>query len=461
MERYDVIVVGGGVGGYTTAIRLSQLGKKVILVEKEKIGGTCLNRGCIPTKALLHASKMISSIKKSKEIGIVISDFSIDTTKLDSWKNRVVERLRKGVSSLLKMNGIEVREGEAKIVSPNQVKINGGKLVEADHIVLATGSTPMGLPGIEPNGKTIITSNEALEVSNIPRRMLIIGAGAIGLELASVYSSLGTEITIVEIMEQVLPGTDREIADFLYRSFLKKGLEIYLESRVTKIEGESPVTVTFETKRAEEKREVDVVLLSVGRRPASRGFGLEELGIETDRRGYISVGEDLRTNVGNIFAIGDVIGPPLLAHKAIKEGIAVAEIISGIKERKKFSLIPACIYTSPELAVVGMTEKEAGERGIKYRVGKFSFSASGRALTQQETEGFCKVLIDEKDEALIGIHLVGPSASDMISLGTFAIESKIKARELSHIVFPHPTLTEAIEEAIENAYGRAIHTINR
>jgi dihydrolipoamide dehydrogenase len=464
MESFDVIVIGGGPGGYTSAIRLAQLGKKVAVVERDRIGGTCLNYGCIPTKALLHASEILHEWKNYSRMGINFQKPEVDIERLKSWKKRVVEKLVKGVELLFREYGITVYEGLGflKEFGSIEIEVKGGReTIKAKNIVIATGSEPIILKGFEPDGKNVITSREALELDVIPGRFLIIGAGAIGLEMATIYNSLGSKVVIVELMDQILPGVDREMAQTLQKILNKRGIEIHLKAKAKEIIRDEPVKLIAEIDGRERVFETDRILLSVGRRPTYRGIDVDGIGIEVDERGFIKVNYQQETSVPGIFAIGDVARPPLLAHKAMKEGIIAAQVIAGDEGAYDFNSIPLCVYTHPELASVGLSEEEARAKGYRIKVGRFPFSASGRASTLGKIDGFVKIIADEESDLLLGVHILGPSASDMIGEAVLALEMGARSEDIASAVHPHPTLSETIMEAAENLKEKAIHILNR
>lgn len=465
----DVAIIGSGPGGYVAAIRLGQLGKKVVLIEKEKIGGVCLNVGCIPSKALISAGKLVKDAKNASKIGIN-AQVSVDIRKLQEWKQSIVTRLTTGVSLLCKSYKVEVIYGTARFLSNTALEIEreGGKgkiIVQSNHTIIATGSSPVELPNLKFDGKRIISSTEALALTEVPRRMLLVGGGVIGLEIGMAYSNLfGTELTIVELMDQLLPGTDIELVNIVSRNLEKSGAKIYLKSKFksASINISNKVKAVFETSDgAEQSTEVDYVLIGVGRRPNSRGLDLEKAGVESNENGFVKVDKQMRTNVPNIFAIGDVSGGPLLAHKASREGIVAAEVISGLNSSADFQAMPSAIFTDPEIAIVGLSPNEAKSRGVELSIGKFPFSANGRALALTESDGFTKIIADKSSGVVLGVGIVGPESSNLISEATLAIEMGSSLEDIGLTVHPHPTLPEALMEAAENALGKAIHIQNK
>ncbi len=460
---YDLIVIGTGPGGYHAAIRAAQLGLKVAAVEAGAVGGVCLNVGCIPTKALLHAAETLEHAAKAAEFGLVFAEPERDLAKMGKWRDKIVKKLTGGVASLLKGNGVELVKGFAKFTGPRELEVDGRKL-EARKVIVATGSKPARLAGFEPDGERVLTSTEMLRVENgVPPRLLVIGGGVIGLEFASIYARLGAEVTVVEYTDQILPGSDPELVKLLARSLKKQGIAVRTATKAVGYEEtKSGLRVTVEPVAGGEPEtlEADKILLAVGRVPVTEGLNLEAAGVRTDERGFVPTNEHMETNVPGVYAIGDVARPPMLAHKAMKEGLVAAEHAAG-RAAAFDQQIPSVVYTQPEFASVGMTEAEAEKRGLKVRVGRFPFSASGRALTLQQTEGVIKVLADAENDLLLGVHILGPGASDLIAEATLALEMAATAGDLALTVHPHPTLAENLMEAAENLHGQAIHILNR
>ncbi len=465
MSRFDVIVIGSGPGGYVCAIRCAQLGMKTALIEKyPTLGGTCLNVGCIPSKALLDYSERYFELQhKLPQMGITAEKVKIDAKKLFAQKDAVVQKTVEGVRFLMRKNKIEVFHGVGTFVDPHTVKVQGEKEVQlqANYIVIATGSKPSSIPGVTIDKKRIITSTEALSLGKIPKTMLIIGAGVIGLELGSVFARLGTKVTIVEYLNRVLPGFDLEAAKALQR-ILEKELEItfYLNHKVTAVEvkrGRTYLTAESRTDAKELKQSAEYCLVATGRRPYTEGLGLENAGLQTDERGRIPVNEHLQTAQPHIYAIGDVVRGPMLAHKASDEGIFVAEHIAGLKPHINYLAIPSVVYTWPELAMVGFTEEELKEQNVPYKVGKFPFMASGRARASLDTEGFIKVLAHKETDQLLGVHMLAPRAADMIAEVALAMEYKASAEDIALTCHPHPTFSEVLREAALAVDKKAIH----
>lgn len=482
-QRFDAVVIGAGPGGYPAAIRLGQLKVKTAVIERESMGGVCLNVGCIPSKALIHAAKMYEKIDHASELGISIPGKpSIDVEKLQSWKSGVVSKLTGGVRTLLKGNGVEIIEGTAKLEKPgpdgHRIAVqskSGTQTIVAKNVVIATGSRPMEIPGFAIGAAAeggaqsrIIDSTGALALSEVPARLIVIGGGYIGLELGMVYAKFGSKVTVVEALPRILAAMDRDCVSVVERKLRKMGIEV-LTNAVAKSwqdAGERAV-LTVEiggsggTPAKTATIDADKILLSIGRRPNSENLGLEAAGVTTDKRGFIIADEHLRTNVPGIYAIGDVIGGMMLAHKATHEGEVVAELIAGRKAAMDARTIPAVVFTDPEIASTGLTEDEARAKGItNLRVGKFPFAALGRALSVNDTEGFAKVVVDGATRQVLGVHIVGNGAGDLISEGSLAIEMGAVADDLRLTIHPHPTLSEAVMEAAAAALGEAVHIMN-
>ncbi len=461
---YDVIIIGAGPGGYVSAIRLGQLGKKVLVIEKKYLGGVCLNEGCIPVKALVYASHLREKVNYAKrEMGFLVKDEGFEIERLRIWKDRVVERLKRGIETLFKNYKIEWIMGEGRLIDKNSVEVSfqgEKKVFTADFIIIATGSRPLSLPGFEPDGELIWTSTQAVSLSKIPSKLIILGAGAIGLEFAYIYKNLGSDVEIYEIMPQILPGTDREMAEELRKVLTRKGIKIYLNAKAIGIEkkGDS-LDLILEVDGKEERRGGEVLLLAVGRAPVFDGIEPEKMGIKTDGK-FIITDSQMRTSIPNIFAIGDVTGPPLLAHRASKQGIVAAEAIAGLDTKFEPKVIPNVVYTEPQLASVGISEEEAKEKGIKYSTGKFPFIANGKAVSSGETSGFVKIVGELNTNKILGVHILGPEASSLIGEGLVAMEMSGELHHLADPIHPHPSLCEAIMEAGENFFKKAIHILN-
>jgi dihydrolipoamide dehydrogenase len=464
---YDLIVIGTGPGGYVCAIRAAQLGLKTAVVEKNAtFGGTCLNVGCIPSKAMLHASELYEEAGHSfAQMGIKVGEPSVDLTALLKYKDQNVEANVKGVEFLFKKNKIEALRGAARIVAPGRVEVKaadgGTQTLETKNIVIATGSDIARLNGIDIDEKRIVSSTGALELGKVPQKLLVVGAGIIGLELGSVWRRLGAQVTIVEFLDHILPGIDGEVARQFHRLQQKQGLAFKLASKVTAIDASDKVLkVKVEPAAGSgvgEMIEADIVLVAIGRVPYTEGLGLEAVGVTRDNRGRVVVDAHLRTNVGGIYAIGDVVAGPMLAHKAEDEGVAAAEVIAGQAGHVNYEVIPNVVYTHPEIASVGKTEEELKAAGIAYQIGKFPFSANARARANLATDGFVKILADAKTDRVLGVHILGPDAETMIAEAAIAMEFGASAEDIARTCHAHPTLSEAVKEAALAVAKRAIN----
>jgi dihydrolipoamide dehydrogenase len=465
MEKFDVTVIGSGPGGYVAAIRCAQLGMKTALIEKyPTLGGTCLNVGCIPSKALLDSSEHFHNAAHNfKEHGIDISEPKVNIKQMIERKRGVVKMTCDGINYLMKKNKITVFTGHATFATKNTIDIAGEKkeTIETAKTIIATGSKPSSLPGIEIDKKRVITSTEALELTEVPKHLIIIGGGVIGLELGSVYGRLGAKVTVVEFMDRLIPGMDGALSKELTR-ILKKdlGFEYMFKHKVTGVSAKGKEVTVTALNAKDEKVEVkgDYCLVAVGRKPYTENLGLDKIGVKVDSRGRIETDDHLRTNVDGIYAIGDVVKGAMLAHKAEEEGVLVAEMMAGQKPHINYNLIPGVVYTWPEVAAVGYTEEQLKEQGKKYKVGSFPFKASGRARASMDTDGFIKVLADEATDEILGMHMIGPRAADMIAEAVVAMEYKASAEDISRMSHAHPTFTEAIKEACLDATAkRALH----
>ncbi len=465
--KKKALIIGAGTGGYPCAIRLGQLGVDAMLVEKDKPGGVCLNVGCIPSKALINATKLYHKAQHSESMGISFGAPSVDVGKMQAWKAGIVKKLTGGVKGLVKGSGTEYVTGTAEFLGPKKVRIHypGDKPadeVEAEHIVIATGSVPIEIPGFRYDDKRVIHSTGALSLTEVPKRMVIVGGGIIGLELGQTYQRLGTEITVLEGLDRILGNCDPECAKVVAKRIKKDGGKIFTGARaVGWKERDGEAVVKAEVGGKVQEFPCDVILVAVGRRPVTSGMAIEKTGVELSERGFIKVDHRQQTNVPGIYAVGDVVGQPMLAHKASHEGEVVAEVIAGKKTINDARAIPNVVFTEPEIASAGLDADEAEAEGYEVRVGKFPFSASGRAMSINETTGFVKVITDAKDARVLGIHIVGPEASDLISEAALAIEMGAFAEDISLTVHPHPTLGEAVMEAAKHALGEAIHIPNR
>ena len=462
MERYDLVVIGAGPGGYVAAIRAAQLGLSVAVVEKDQPGGVCLNWGCIPSKAILTSAEMYEDLKHGERYGIKVSGLSFDYPQVIKRSRQVAGRLAKGVEYLLKKNKVPLLKGAGRLEAKNRVVIEASgqeaQQVEAERIVIATGSRERTLPGLEVDGKQVLTSYEALTEQAIPESIVIIGGGAIGVEFAYIYSTFGSRVTIVEMEKQLLPGVDSEIVQELEHSFKKKGIEILTQTMFHRLEKyPGRVELILDNAGTLKERTTNKVLVAVGRAPISADLGLEEAGVEIDR-GYIQVNEQLQTANTAIYAIGDVNGPPLLAHAASEEGIAAVEYMTGEREKGlDSSRIPACIYCQPQVAVFGLNEEQAQAQGYEVKVGRFPFRALGKALASGHDEGMVKLVVEKEYGEILGCHIIGRGATDLIAEVGLARTLEATTAELRETVHAHPTLSEAIMEAALDAEGRGIN----
>jgi dihydrolipoamide dehydrogenase len=454
----EVLVIGAGPGGYSAAFRAADLGKKVILVDKGvTLGGVCLNVGCIPSKALLHAAKVIDETREMADHGIAFGAPSLDIDKLRGWKDGIVKKLTSGLSGLAKQRKVTVVTGVGTFLSPKSLlakTADGDKMISFDQAIIACGSEPITLPFIPHDDPRVIDSTGALELDGLPKRLLVLGGGIIGLEMATVYHSLGVKVTVVELMDQIIPGADKDIVAPLMKRISKRYENILLKTKVTAVTAETDgLRVTFEGPDGTSSDTFDRVLVAVGRRPSGKMVGAEVAGVAVDERGFITVDKQMRTNVPDIFAIGDVVGQPMLAHKAVHEAKVAAEVAAGQNSVFDAKVIPSVAYTDPEVAWVGMTEIEAKASGVKYGKGVFPWAASGRSLSLGRDEGITKILFDEKHERIIGCGIVGPSAGDLIAEAALAIEMGADASDIGLTIHPHPTLSETIGMAAEAFEG--------
>lgn len=468
-EQFDVVVIGTGPGGYVCAIKAAQLGLKTAVVEKlPNHGGTCVNVGCIPSKALLHATEMYSEAQHSfKNLGIELDGIKFDLDKMLAHKSQSVEQNVKGLDFLMKKNKITVFRGTGRVASAGKVIVTAEdgaeQSVDTKNIVIATGSEVAGIPGVSVDfdEKTIVSSTGALSLDKVPEKLVVVGGGVIGLELGSVWARLGAEVTVVEYLDSILGGMDGEIAKQFQRLLSKQGFTFKLGAKVTAVERSgNGASVTFEPAKGgdAETLEADVVLVATGRKPFTDGLGLEEAGVEVDERGRIKTDGHLRTNVAGVYAIGDVITGPMLAHKAEDEGVAVAEIIAGQAGHVNYNVIPGVVYTSPEVASVGKTEEELKKDNVEYNVGKFPFSANGRARSMLQTDGLVKVLADKQTDRVLGVHILGFGAGEMIHEAAVLMEFGGSSEDLARTCHAHPTMSEAVKEAALAAFAKPIHS---
>ena len=463
-EKFDVIVIGGGPGGYVCAIRLSQLGLKTACIESRgSLGGTCLNIGCIPSKNLLNFSENFHKAKNFERIGIEVGQVKLNIDKMMKNKEKAVSVLTKGIEFLFKKNKVTYFKGTGAFKSKNEISIlSEGKetIIQSDKTIISTGSEPVSIPGIEFDEEKIISSTGALSLSKLPKKMVVVGGGYIGLEMGSVWSRLGTQVEVIEFLDHITPGMDREVSSEFEKILKKQGIKFQLNTKVEKITKSKNFVIidTIDKEKKKNTLEADVVLISVGRKPHTKGLNLNNVGVKTDEKGRVKVNKNFETNVKNIFAIGDVIEGPMLAHKAEEEGIAVAELIAGQSGHVNYDIIPSVIYTSPEVASVGKTEEQLKENKNNYKVGKFPFIANSRAKAIDEPEGFVKILADAKTDKVLGVHIIGPHAGEMIAEMAVAMEFGASSEDIARTCHAHPTFSEAIKEAALSVEKRQIHS---
>ncbi len=462
----QVVVVGAGPGGYVAALRLAQLGKDVILVDKgPRLGGVCLNVGCIPSKALIHVADLAYEVQHGENMGLKVDGLKIDLPKMVEWKDGIVDRLTGGVEFLCSKNDVEVVYGSARFTSDRSLEVAGDDgvvEVQFETAVIATGSKAMELPNLPFDGVRVIGSTEALSLQEVPSRLVVVGAGYIGLELGTVYAKLGSQVTVVEFLPEIMPGLDRDAAKALQRRLKKLKIKLLLNHRAeTFDDGEDPALVTIGPDDQEIRIPADLVMMSVGRVPRSADLGLEEIGVATDSKGFVTVNDRQQTNVPGIYAIGDVAGGMLLAHKAYQEAKVAAEVIAGEPAAFDNVAIPAVVYTDPEIAWVGLTEAEAADQGYEIVTGTFNFKASGRAMTLDATDGFIKAIADAQTKQLLGVVAVGRGVSELIGEATLALEMGAFLEDIALTIHSHPTMSEAFQEAVEAALGKAVHQVNK
>jgi dihydrolipoamide dehydrogenase len=459
--KYDVAVIGGGPGGYVAAIRMGQLGLNVALIEEGDLGGVCLNRGCIPTKALYSATKLLERAEDAKAMGIEFTAPVIDLERLASWKEGVIATLVGGVAALLKANGVTVYQARGRLEGTGRVALSTGETVDAERIVLATGSSPIEIPGFGFANPYVWSSDDALDLTEIPERLVVIGGGVIGLEIATIYNRLGSAVTILEMMPEILPGIDldRRTIATLKRALKAQGITVRVNTAAKSIEetSEGPMVQIADGDAVA----ADRVLLAVGRRPNSTDIGLETVGIEPDRRGFVPVDESLQTNASGVYAIGDLVLGPMLAHKASADAVHLAALFVGEDSCLDYETIPQAIFTDPEISSVGLSEKKAKEEGYDIIVGRFPYAALGKAQGMRETEGFFQVVADAKSKRLLGAQIIGAEASALIAEAAIAVQNGMPLEAIADGIHAHPTLPEGLKEAAEAALGRAIHAVNR
>ena len=464
-EKFNVVVIGGGPGGYVCAIRLAQLGFKTACVESRgSLGGTCLNVGCIPSKNLLNLSENFHKAKNFSNLGIETGQLKLNIEKMMKNKDKAVTVLTKGVEFLFKKNKVTYFKGTGSFKSPNQISIIDDKkketILEAQKIIISTGSEPVSLPNVKFDEKIILSSTGALSLNSVPKKMIVVGGGYIGLEMGSVWSRLGSEVHVIEFLDHITPGMDKEISKEFMKILTKQGISFHMQTKVESIKNNKTSAKVFLMDKDGKKKELecDVVLISVGRKPNTKNLKLDSVGVLLDEKKRIKVNKNFETNIKNIYAIGDVIAGPMLAHKAEEEGIAVAELISGQSGHVNYEVIPGVIYTSPEVATVGKTEEQLKSLGIKYKVGKFPFIANSRAKAINEPEGFVKILADEKTDKILGVHMIGPHVGEIIGEVAVAMEFGASSEDVARTCHAHPTFSEAVKEAALSIDKRAIHS---
>ena len=464
LEKFDVTVIGGGPGGYVCAIRLSQLGLKTACIESRgSLGGTCLNVGCIPSKNLLNFSENFHKAKNFEKIGIEVGEVKLNLDKMMKNKEKAVTVLTKGIEFLFKKNKVAYFKGKGSFKSTNEISVvaeGKEKKIQTDKTIISTGSEPLSVPGMEFDEEKILSSTGALSLSKLPKKMVVVGGGYIGLEMGSVWSRLGTQVEVIEFLDHITPGMDREVSREFEKILKKQGIKFQLNTKVEKItKSKNFVSIDIVDKEKKKKKiEADVVLISVGRKPHTKGLDLENVGVQTDEKGRVKVNKNFETNVKNIYAIGDVIEGPMLAHKAEEEGIAVAELIAGQSGHVNYDIIPGVIYTSPEVASIGKTEEQLKVNKNNYKVGKFPFMANSRAKAIDETEGFVKILADSLTDKVLGVHIIGPHAGEMIAEMAIAMEFGASSEDIARTCHAHPTFSEAIKEAALSVEKRQIHS---
>ena len=465
VDKFQAVVIGGGPGGYVCAIRLAQLGLKTACIESRgTLGGTCLNVGCIPSKSLLNLSEEFHKVQNLSNKGIEIGEVKLNLSKMMKNKDKAVTILTKGVEFLFKKNKVTYFKGVGSLKSKNEISIKDDKnketIISSEKTIIATGSVPVSLPGIDFDEKTIVSSTGALKLEKVPKKMVVVGGGYIGLEMGSVWSRLGSEVHVIEFLDHITPGMDKEISQEFMKILKKQGINFHMQHKVqaVKSNGSGAIVSTKDKDGNQKDFNTDIVLVSVGRKPNTNGLNLEKIGVELDHKKRIKTNKDFQTNINNIYAIGDVIVGPMLAHKAEDEGIAVAEKIAGQSGHVNYNTIPGVIYTTPEVASIGQTEEQLKEKNVRYRIGKFSFMANSRAKAIDEAEGFVKILADEKTDKVLGAHLIGPHAGELIAEIGVAMEFGASSEDIARTCHAHPTFSEAVKEAALSVDKRAIHS---
>jgi dihydrolipoamide dehydrogenase len=460
-QARKVIVIGAGPAGYVCAIRLAQLGQRVTVVERAWLGGTCLNVGCIPSKAMIAAGALVERIGRAGAMGITVEGVKVEIEKLVAWKAGVVGKLTGGVAALLKAHKVDVVYGDASFVEARTVEVRtkeGTSRLEADAVVIATGSAPIAIPGFDFDEELVWSSTGALAPNRIPKHLVVIGAGYIGLELGIMYRHLGSAVTVLEATPGALPGQDRDCVKVIERSLKKKGIKLLTQTTALGFEAKNGTSrVHIRSRAGDETIECDQIASCVGRKPYSEGLGLERIGLKPDAKGFVPVDRKMRTAVEGVYAIGDIAGQPMLAHKGSKEGLVAAAVIAGEDEEYDSRCVPAVIFTAPEMASVGLTEEQAREQGRQVKVGTFPFAASGRAMSLLETEGFVKVIADARSDEVLGVHMVGPEVTELIAEAALAIEMGATSEDIARTIHAHPTLPESLMEAAEAVHGMAVH----
>ncbi len=465
VDKFQAVVIGGGPGGYVCAIRLAQLGIKTACIESRgSLGGTCLNVGCIPSKNLLNLSEEFHKVKNLSNKGIEIGEVKLNLPKMMKNKDKAVTILTKGVEFLLKKNKVSYFKGTGSLKSQNEISIkdnkNGETIIQSEKIIIATGSVPISLPGIDFDEKTIVSSTGALKLEKVPKKMIVVGGGYIGLEMGSVWSRLGAEVHVVEFLDHITPGMDKEISSEFMKILKKQGINFHMQHKVETIKKNNfgAIVSTIDKDRNKKDFECDIVLISVGRKANTDGLNLNKIGVQLDEKKRIKTNKNYQTNINNIYAIGDVIAGPMLAHKAEDEGIAVAENIAGQSGHVNYDTIPGVVYTTPEVATIGKTEEQLKEKNIQYKIGKFSFMANSRAKAIDNSEGFVKILADKKTDKVLGAHLIGPHAGELIAEIGVAMEFGASSEDIARTCHAHPTFSEAVKEAALSVDKRAIHS---
>ena len=461
-SKYDAIIVGGGPGGYTAAIRLGQLGKRALCIEQDRLGGVCLNWGCMPSKAMLHIGEIITAAHDLKEMGVAFGEPKIDLGALNKWKAKMVDDLVNGIGTLFKANGVQWINGTAEIVDKQSVKVKkkdgGTENYSAGALIIATGSEPVALPGFDRNRKTILNSDDSTLLAELPKSILILGAGVVGLEFATIYKRLGCDVTVVELLDRALGDTDLEISTLLLRILKKQGIDVHLKTKCAGVQVKGERVAAKLEGAINETREYDKVLVAVGRRPRVPA-GFEKLGLQMDGK-FVKVNEKRQTSMAGVYAIGDCAGAPLLAHKAMKEGVVAAESVAGLAAAYDPMAVPNCVYTDPQVATAGLSEEQAKAAGYEVTLGKFRLAALGRARTVGISDGMVKIVGDKATDLVLGVHIVSPTAESMIAEAVIAIEMGATVEDIGLSIHPHPTFAEPIMEAAEAMHGRAIHIAN-